>query len=225
MREWCTGRTRGSVPGGHATNHVSRDRQRNGTHQLDDPTREPFVSGSHIPNVGAPEILAAWAGEHLRERAEELDCLGERVDRPGIDENESARDRRVLSSELDGDHPAEAVTDYHRLGDSNRGAEPSEVIGEVRDTVASRRAATSAAPAQVEGGHSVRLREMIELRPERRVIAAPTVNEQQLRIAAASPLVVQRQTVEFRVRQDAAILSRQAQRHQPRVPRAWGNVA
>jgi hypothetical protein len=68
----------------------------------------------------------------------------------------------------------------------------------------------------------VRLREMIELRPERRVIAAPTVNEQQLRIAAASPLVVQRQTIEFRVRQYAAILSRQAQRHQPRVPERVG---
>jgi hypothetical protein len=170
--------------------------------------RNPSVGRYRVVEPGTPK------GERF---GEELDCLGERVDRPGIDENESARHRRVLSSELDGDHPAEAVTDYHRLRDSNRGAEPSEVIGEVRDTVASRRAATAAAPAQVEGGHSVRVREMIELRPERRVIAAPTVNEQQLRIAAASPLVVQRQTVEFRVRQDAAILSRQAQRHQPRV--------
>src|SRR5262249_13418362 len=56
-----------------------------------------------------------------------------------------------------------------------------------------------AAPAQVERRHGVLLREVVELRLERGAVAAPSGDEEQLRIALPCPLVVQPQAVEFRI--------------------------
>ena len=70
------------------------------------------------------------------------------------------------------------------LLDPDRRAEPREVVGEVRDRVAVLGAVALTAPAQVERRDGVRPREVVELRLERSVVAAPAGDEEQLRLAA-----------------------------------------
>ena len=89
-----------------SADHVSRDRQRRGAHELGDPRGERLVPSPHILDERPSNVLAASAREFIREGTEGLDCLREWVDRPGIDENESTCERRVLRGQLDGDHAA-----------------------------------------------------------------------------------------------------------------------
>jgi hypothetical protein len=60
----------------------------------------------------------------------------------------------------------------------------------------------------------MRPREVVELRLEGRVIAAPARDEEQFRLTASGTLVVEPQAVEVSVRHAAAIVSRRPQKIQ-----------
>ena len=53
----------------------------------------------------------------------------------------------------------------------------------------------------------MRLRKVLELRPERRAVAAPAVDEEELGLATAGPLVVQLEPIELGVRHETAMVS------------------
>jgi hypothetical protein len=91
----------------------------------------------------------------------------------------------VPRAELDGDHPAQAVADDDRLLDPDLRAEPRNIVGEARDLVAVGWRVAVAAPAQGERRHGVGALEVVELRREERVVAAPPRNEEQLELSPA----------------------------------------
>ena len=86
-------------------------------HQFGDPAGQLLVTGAHVLDPETTDLLAARALQLLGGGVEELHGLRQRVDRARVDENESARQRRVSRPELDRDHPAEAVPDDDRLLD------------------------------------------------------------------------------------------------------------
>jgi hypothetical protein len=113
----------------------------------------------------------------------------------------------VPCRELDADHSAEAVPYDDGFVDPDLGAERSEVVGEVGDRVATFRAIAPSATAQVEGRDGLRPREVVELRLEDGSVTAPAVDEEQFALPLASPLVIQLETVEFRVRHLTVMVS------------------
>jgi hypothetical protein len=164
--------------------------------------------------VLAADLLAVRPVELLGEAAKELDGLRHRRDRPGIDEDERARQRRMTCAQLDPDHPAEAVPHHDRLLDPDLGAKRGHVVGELRDRVAAGRLVAPADAAQVVRRHGVRAREVVELRLEGRVVAAPAGDEEQLGSSRPGTLVVQPDVGEVGERHDAAIVSPEAQKIQ-----------
>ena len=99
------------------------------------------------------------------------------------------------------------MTHYDRLRDPDGSAEAGKVVGKVGDLVSLGWPVTSATSAEIEPGDGVRLGEMVELRSECRVVAAPTVDKEQLWVVTACPLVVQPQTAQLGVRHSPAILA------------------
>ena len=199
---------------GNGTVHISSVIQR-----ASSSSRAP-MSSVQRRRTSSPPGPSSWSARGV----EEFDGLRERVDRPRVDEDERTWQRRIPCGELDGDHPAEAVPDHDRLLDTDLRAKRCEVVGEVADVVAAFRAVALSATAQVERGHGVRPLEVVELRLERSAVATPAVDEEQLRLAAACPLVVQPHAIEIRVRHDPLIVSPPSPRPKVSHGRAFGNV-
>jgi hypothetical protein len=108
----------------------------------------------------------------------------------------------MTAAELDRDHPAKAMADDDRPLDSNLHTERRHVVGEFRDRLAVARDVTLADPAQINRSDGVLAGEMVELWPERGVVAAPAGQEEQFGLAAPSTVVVQPDPLNLRVRHD-----------------------
>src|ERR1700755_1331383 len=97
-----------TVPLADTADDRRRHRLRDGPHEVDDPAGELLVARAHVVDVRAADRLAVRPLELLCEATEEPDGLGQRIDRPGVDEDEGARGRWRPATELDRGHPAKA---------------------------------------------------------------------------------------------------------------------
>jgi hypothetical protein len=94
------------------------------------------------------------------------------------------------------------VADHDRPLDSDRPTELRNIVCGIADPVAVLRSVAAAAAARVERRDSMSLREVVELRLKGRVVAAPARHEEQLRVTATSPLVIEPHAIYFRVGHD-----------------------
>ena len=184
-----------SVATGNGTEHI-----RSAIQRASSSSRAP-MSSTYRRRTSSPLGPASCSANALNT----FTVVWQRVDRPRVDKNERTWYRRVAGASSTPIIPP-------RLWPTTTGLSiPTSAQNRARSSarsgmrVAALRAVAPAATAQVERRDSMRPSEVVELRPERRAVAAPAMNEQQLRIAATGPLVVEPQTVEFRVRHDAAV--------------------
>ena len=190
-----------AVPVQVAAQDRGGDARRHRAHRLDDPvTPVEIVRGQEqAGDVVAPRIVVGLL-ELLGQRAQGAPRLRERVDRPGVDGDDRRRKRGVTDGEVEPDQSSQAVADHDRPRDTERVAEPCEIVREGRNLVAVSGSVAPSAAAQVVR-HDARGRlQVFVLRLEERVVAAPSVNEDECRIAGAGLLVVQAQVVSRRVR-------------------------
>ena len=190
-----------AVPLQKPTQDRRRDARRHRAHRLDDPVAAvEIVRGQQqAGDVVAPGIVVGQL-ELLGQRLQGAPRLRERVDRPGVDGDDRRRKRRMTDGELEPDQPSEAVADDDRPRDLERVAEPCEIVREGRDLVAVNGSIAPSAAPQVVRQDARGRPEVFVLRLEERVVAAPSVNEDECRIAGAGSLVVQAQVVSRRVR-------------------------
>jgi hypothetical protein len=149
-------------------------------------TRITVVVVVRTPQRGAqePRALRLALGT-VEDRELHRHALGEhRVghDRP-VERDRGHEHLGVGRRGLHRDHRAHAVADHHRRAQVERTGQPRHVVRERVDRVR-RTEVALAVPAQIERDHAVRRREVLELRRERGVVAAPAVHEHQPRPVA-----------------------------------------